>query len=101
MKPTPGRIVMYSVLPAEVSMINKRRSDFASYRRSHEYRDTGYMAHFGNAPTVGEALPMIITHVNADGSINGQVYLDGNDNLWVKRVAEGKGPGTWAWPTRE
>ena len=32
--------------------------------------------------------------------VNGQVFLDGNDSLWVTSAKEGTTPGTWCWPER-
>lgn len=33
--------------------------------------------------------------------INGQVFLDGNDTLWVTSADEGTEPGQWSWPVKE
>ncbi|MBK9029316.1 MAG: hypothetical protein IPN98_16545 [Propionivibrio sp.] len=49
---------------------------------------------------------MLITRVwdygtpNPDAMVNGQVFLDGNDCLWVTSVKVGEGPRTFAWQGR-
>lgn len=101
MKPTVGRIVQYRLRSDQAFMINKRRNDFAQFRRSEGYQDTGSMAHFGNPATEGEVVPLLIVKVfTPGGAVNGQAFLDGNDTLWVTSVSEGIGPGTWSWPER-
>lgn len=100
MKPSIGRIVHYGLGAGDVARIHKRREDFQRYRVSADYQDTGYVAHYGQPPLTGETLPLMITRVWDDGSISGQVILDGSDTLWVNMVPEGEGPGTWSWPPR-
>jgi hypothetical protein len=46
---------------------------------------------------------MLITRAwgdQPDSLVNGQVFLDGGDCLWVTSVKVGEGPRTFAWPTR-
>lgn len=99
MRPTPtiGRIVRYTLSADDVLRIQKRRVDFIKHVKSPEYKDTGYVAHFGMAVTEGDVFPMIITNVTETGLINGTVFLDG-DTLWVGHVSEGIGPDEWHWP---
>ena len=33
--------------------------------------------------------------------VNGQVFLDGDDSLWVTSIKEGTESGTWEWPKKE
>lgn len=47
----------------------------------------------------GDTFPMIIVRVFDNGSVNGQVFLDGNDTHWVHAVTLGEGPGHFAWPS--
>lgn len=83
-KPTIGRCVHYTLCPDDCVRIG------------HARRLAG--AREGNSVEAGETYPMTIVRVWPDGSVNGQVLLDGDDSLWATSVKEGKGPGTWAWP---
>lgn len=86
--PTAGRIVLYRLSEDDVKAIMKHRQD-------------GTGRHRGNKPNVGDEYPMMIIRPWSDqpGScVNGQVFLDGNDNLWVTSVSVGEGPRTWSWP---
>jgi hypothetical protein len=59
----------------------------------------GAQAHIGNVVAAGNEFPMIVVAVWSD-SVNGQVFLDGNDCLWVTAVHEGTQNGQWDWPER-
>lgn len=65
--------------------------------------DTQYPPGPGFAPptrsevTAGEVLPAVVTKLGATGQ-NLKVLLDGTGAYWAQNVAEGTGPGTWAWP---
>jgi phospholipase C len=97
MKPTIGRIVHYSLTSDNVLEITRRR-----VAKPHEAGwPAGAQAHVGNAPSVGQHVPMIVCVVwNSEGVVNGQAFLDGNDVLWITSAKEGTEPGTWAWPER-
>lgn len=68
--------------------------------------------HIGNAVMAGDIFPMVVTKVWDTcglGSVNGQVFLDGCDCLWVTDVKECLGvnpdglliaPGYWGWPPK-
>lgn len=66
----------------------------------------GAIAHTGNPHTVGQELPLLVVSVYPDEfgagvpGVNGQVFLDGNDVLWMTSAKEGIEPGTWHWPER-
>lgn len=84
--PTIGRFVHYTLDAEDAERINDYRDDF----------DTA----LGNTAHPGDTFPLLVTRVfESDGPINGQVFLDGNDSLWVTSVHAGEGEGTWAWPT--
>lgn len=100
MKPTIGRVVHYYLTSEDAVRTNKRRMDFAQERQNSEYRDTGYMAHFGNTVSEGDVVPLVVTRVFNEHTINGQALLDGNDTLWVTSASEGAVPGNWSWPPR-
>lgn len=87
-----GQCVLYRVSEEDTSTINYRRVRAA---RFPQLRRNGEQAHLGNAATVGDIYPMVIIRVWVNGSVNGQVLLDGNDVLWVTSRAEGDKPGTW------
>lgn len=85
MAPTVARIVHYQLSEADVERINLHR---------------GRCTVHANRSYVGDILPLLIVRVCPDGSVNGQVFLDGDDTLWVTSVREGDDRGTWAWPAR-
>lgn len=61
-------------------------------------RAAGLRLWYGDAVHPGDILPMIIVKVWDNGSVNGQVFLDGDDTCWVTSVTLGEGPGHFAWP---
>lgn len=69
-------------------------------RRITEQRGTSTTTGRGNAHSVGEPRPLLVTAITLEGDgatthINGQVLLDGADQLWVTHVREGAGWGEW------
>ena len=82
--PSLGRIVHYALTEEQAAQVSASRK--LRPRR-------------GNEVLPGQVYPMIITQVWPD-SINGQVFLDGSDSLWVTSAHEGKTPGTWCWPPK-
>jgi hypothetical protein len=106
--PTIGRIVYFRLTNEQVDDINSRRTTTASIhdRINGGTWPIGIQAHIGNPNAEKEILPMVITKICPDefgpgkDGVNGQVFLDGNDSLWVKNVGEGVGPGQWAWPVK-
>ncbi len=88
--PTPGRIVLYRLSAADFILIKTRRSQSYGPQR-------------GNSFEVGDAFPMLIVKVWGDtpeSAVNGTVFLDGPDTLWVTSAHVGEGPGTYSWPQR-
>jgi hypothetical protein len=89
-----GRIVHYVITQEEAKIINQRRNNLSMSD-----------APTGNTVQAGDHLPMIMTAVfpNEYGpdkpGINGQVFLDGNDSLWVtsRKYSESDAVGTWHW----
>jgi hypothetical protein len=108
MRPTIGRVVHFKLTNAQVDEIAGRRTTVASVqdRIKGGTWPVGIQAHIGAGNSEGDVLPMIITRIHLDqfgpgiDGVSGQVFLDGNDSFWVENVAEGKGPGQWAWPAR-
>jgi hypothetical protein len=74
MKPTIGRIVIYT-LPAEHTLHN-------------------------NGATEAPAVVVRVFDGIEDNKINLKVLLDGNETPWETSVPEGTGPRTWHWPAR-
>ena len=104
-----GHIVLYILTEQDAIQINRRRTTSTSIaERIKPQQGTdrlrwpmGAQAHIGNEARTGEEYPMIITGVWASWKVNGQVFLDGNDTLWVERTCRGyRTPGAWDWPER-
>lgn len=102
MQLTVSRIVHYTLTQQDADAINKRRRDASDSRRS--LVGDGVLIHFGNSVSEGDVLPLLVVKVWENGLINGQVFLDGNDTLWVTSIHEGSEDegylGHWSWPTR-
>jgi hypothetical protein len=103
---TAGRIVHFVVTEGTAGEVNRRRAD--RWDTPPENWPAGAQRHTGNPVYAGEHLPMIVVAVwpnefgpNNDG-VNGQVFLDGNDSLWVTSVRYDPDatPGTWHWIER-
>ena len=96
MNPTIGRIVHYTLDAGDVQLVSETRRSTAGVIGAPR----------GNSVSVGDVYPMLITRVwdggkpNPDAMVNGQVFLDGNDSLWVTSVKVGEGPRTFAWQGR-
>lgn len=96
--PTVGAIAVYQLNEQDVAAINRRRQDAAASGVARE--QSGVQVHFGNAASVGQRLPLLIVRVwgdNPESSVNGQVFLDGNDTLWVSSRPQGDGPGMFTF----
>lgn len=80
--PKTGDWVLYTMSEQDCDQVRKRRQEGAST---------------GNAALPGETYPMLICRTwgnTSASSVNGQVFLDGDDTLWVTSVAqEGTVPG--------
>lgn len=106
MKPTIGRIVIYTLSDEDCKQINRRRTtgkniaDRIALNNWHE----GSQAHIGNETKTGQSLPMMIVSVHSDTCVNGQVFLDGNDCFWAtsRNIKDAKNiNGFWSWPIVE
>jgi hypothetical protein len=66
-------------------------------RRQQESRNN--LPFPGNDPHPGDVYPLLIVRVWSDDSINGQIFLDGIDTMWVTSVHESDSLyGCWFWP---
>lgn len=99
-KPSLGRIVHYTLHEGDAERVNRRRDHASLHMRQHQENQTGVIVHVGSDVKAGDVFPLIITRVFPDGLVNGQVFLDGSDTLWVTSVAEGDSEGKWFWPPR-
>ena len=97
MKASVGRIVHYALSERDAEAINRRRLPME--RRGIDW-PAGAQAHVGTQVVAGWTMPMIITGLWSEHAVNGQVFLDGNDSLWVTNVSEGSSSGQWSWPPR-
>lgn len=103
MVPSIGRIVVYRLGEADAATMNKRRSD--AHNSGFAREETGAVVHTGNSLSAGQEFPMIITRVwDAEPTeasiVQGQVLLDGNDQLWVTSVKQGGDDYQWHEPVR-
>lgn len=101
---TAGRIVNYVLSADNAKQVNRRRDGYSLNKQNGISEvPEGAHIHVGNHASEGNQLPMIVVRVweNEFGEgvpgVNGQVFLDGNDQLWVTSVKFGEGPGTCHW----
>jgi hypothetical protein len=94
--PILGETLLYKLSEQEAAQINKRRDD--ALRERARAAESGYVVHTGNRVTTGDLYPLVVTRVWGGGCVNGQVLLDGNDQLWACSVAPGEGERQYTWP---
>lgn len=80
MIPSIGRIVHYTLNQSNADRINKNRAISGTWDATSEFCE-------GNPVVVGET-----------SVVQGQVFLDGNDTLWVTSVKQGDDEGQWHKP---
>ena len=102
MTPTIGRIVIYKLSEQDAAEINRRRTN--SHNIAERIKEgkwsIGAQAHIGNEVYAGDQFPMIVIRVWSDTCVNGQVLLDGTDQLWKTSPLLGDGGGQWNWPVK-
>lgn len=96
----PGRdLVRYTLTEEDAEAINRRRTTGESivHRLGANQWHEGAQAHIGNRAYAGDIYPMVIVRAWGPRCVNGQVFLDGTDTLWVTSVYDGgpDTPGTW------
>lgn len=84
-----GRIVLYRLQAHEAAQLNAQR-------------EKGVRPE-GNQLFEGQECPLLVVRVfNSENpefqSVNGQVFLDSSDVIWVTSRQEGTAPGQWRWP---
>jgi hypothetical protein len=90
MIPSIGRIVHYTLSEDDAKWVKQHRADTSG-------------AFVGNRPAAGDVYPMLITRTwgsTEDSAVQGQVFLDGNDTLWVTSATQGDGERHWKEPKR-
>jgi hypothetical protein len=103
MIPSIGRIVHYTLTEQDAEQINRRRADAQAQIGWHREHKTGAVVHIGNSVAEGDVYPLLITRTwgdQEDSAVNGQVFLDGSDTLWVTSVTQGTGARQWVEPPR-
>lgn len=115
MNPRLGMDVLYTATQADVAAMKSRREDATAFARraAQTAREaegaaepvkilpgdlagrSGHQAHVGNELEVGRSYAAKIVRLWSGTTANLQVFLDGNDTLWVTSVSEGDGPGQW------
>ena len=81
-----GHMLTYTLTAQDAEQVNRRRNDARAHIVAGTVGNTGFVLHIGNSVDAGDEYPLIVTRVWPDGKINGQVWLDGNDSLWVTSV---------------
>lgn len=104
MVPSVGRTVHLRLSDAQVGQINRRRQ--ASIDVGGSGPEPQYDKLFsGNSVTSGDIFPLLITKIwsaspDETTPVNGQVFLDGDDSLWVTSATQGELAGQWFEPPR-
>lgn len=97
-KASIGRIVHYRLSSSDAERVNRRRPGTGQIAEL----PAGAQGHSGNVVREGDVVALIIAAAwgGEHDTVNGQAFLDGNDQLWVTSAALGTLPGTWSWPER-
>lgn len=98
--PTIGRLVHYTLDAYDADAVNRRRAHGVTHLAAHRADPDGSQLHVGNGVSAGDVVPMMIVRVwgtDPTSSVNGQVFLDGNDVYWVTSVTAGEGEHHFAY----
>ena len=82
-----GDRAFYIIGPDDIPILKVQRAQKAT---------DGSSINVGNLPDVGDRFMMFVTAMPVaqnEAKCNGQVFLDGNDHLWVTNVTEAPEPG--------
>lgn len=82
MKPTIGRVVIYTTTDADKAKMQEANT-------------------LNGGCNIQDQLPAIIVAVWGEECVNLKVITDGNLELWVTSSMQGDGPGGWSWPVIE
>jgi len=100
-----GTTVLYRLTAVDAEKVNRRRTTGASIaeRVKAALWPVGAQAHIGDPAEEGDIFPMLVVRAKDDSNgdvVSGQVFLPGNDVLWVERVNWSQHPikpGAWGW----
>jgi hypothetical protein len=81
-----GTTVIYTLTDKDAVAIELRRAHSPAYRNTADTESGLHKAHEGPTALAGAKHPLMITSENEDGTVNGQVFLDGNDTLFVQSI---------------
>lgn len=90
--PQVGDMLVYYLSADDVAEITRRRttSEKIAKQLAIENWPRGAQAHIGNPVSEGQCFPMVVVRTSSPDSspiaVSGQVFLDGNDVLWVQEV---------------
>jgi hypothetical protein len=99
-----GQTVLYCLTVEDVARIETRRALLRE--ESNLVEETNCLFDYGNRINEGDIFPMLIVRVSPHPNkqnmveVNGQVFLDGNDCLWITSRTMGDKPGDWFEPPR-
>lgn len=86
-----GAILLYTLTAKNAEQINRRRTSGAAIQRQLSRNPpewpAGAQAHIGADVAEGDVCPLMVTKIWPSGRVNGKVFLDGNDVLWVTDIA--------------
>jgi hypothetical protein len=93
MIPSIGRIVHYTLTEYDAQRVLDQRKYHKSIVAELTGRTWPEHVFHGNQPSRGDVYPMLITRVwdrvpTEESCVQGQVFLDGNDTLWVTSVTQ-------------
>jgi hypothetical protein len=116
--PTIGRILHYRLSKSDADFVNEKR---ALSGQNQHMPTHGAQAHSGNGVSEGQIFPLIVTmswpeeypegklgrfdgtrvDLESHCGVNGQLFLDGNDSLWIRSAPQHRmEAGCWFWPPR-
>lgn len=96
-RPRVGAGALYRLSADDAESVNRRRDQSNAHRALHVATANGTMIHVGNKVAEGDIFPMLIVRTWENlPNVNGKVFLDGNDELWVQSVREGDGAGQFS-----
>lgn len=101
--PRRGQMVDYKLTQSDADQINAARDC-----RSPQHDSlvaAGVRLHRGDRASAGQVFPMLIVVVWSNSptpqtAVNGQVFLDGNDVVWITSRCQGDGEGQFTIPAQ-
>ena len=97
-----GQVVFYWLSRKDARVVNvRRRNTVMPYgSRGDEVPALSAFNFHGDAVKEGQKFPLLVVDGTDSGRcVSGHVFLNGQDTLWVRGVARGRGSGEWSVPT--